>query len=109
MKVVETGHFQRFVPRTIGTLTLEPGRHTLTLRAMTKPGAELIGRLLRRSAGVEDPGIRWRLTGGGPWFDNQYGVLTVDGRRMDLRIEKAVPDGHHGESRLERVLERRLA
>ena len=51
----------------------------------------------------------WRLTGGGPWFDNQYGVLTVEGRRIDLRIEKAVPEGDEGESKLERVLDRRLA
>jgi len=85
------------------------GKERRTIRAMTKRPAELVTGLLRRSAGVDDPPIRWRLTGGGPWFDNQYGVLTVDGRRMDLRIEKAVPDGHHGESRLERVLERRLA
>jgi hypothetical protein len=79
------------------------------IRAMTKRPTEAITRLLRRSAGVEDPPIRWRLTGGGPWFDNQYGVLTVDGRRIDLRIEKAVPEGDEGEAKLERVLDRRLA
>lgn len=39
MKVEETGHFQRFVPRTIGTMTFDaPGRYTLTVRAKTKPG-----------------------------------------------------------------------
>jgi hypothetical protein len=74
----------------------------------TRPVAEIAHRL-RRSAGVADPAIRWRLTGGGPWFDNQYGVLTIDGRRMDMRIEKAVPDGEVGDVRLERVLEHRLA
>ena len=79
------------------------------IRAMTKRPTEAITRLLRRSAGVGDPPIRWRLTGGGPWFDNQYGVLTVEGRRIDLRIEKAVPEGDEGESKLERVLDRRLA
>jgi hypothetical protein len=79
------------------------------IRALTTKPAELVTRLLRRSAGVEDPPIRWRLEGGGPWFDNQYGVLTVDGRKIDMRIEKAVPAGHHGESRLERVFDRRLA
>ena len=37
--VEETGHFQRFVPRTIGTVRLEsPGPHTLAVRARTKPG-----------------------------------------------------------------------
>jgi hypothetical protein len=80
-----------------------------SIRAMwTRPAAEIAHRL-RRAAGVEDPAIRWRLTGGGPWFDNQYGVLTIDGRRMDMRIEKAVPEGESGEARLERVLEYRLA
>jgi arylsulfatase A-like enzyme len=39
MKVEETGHFQRFVPRTIGTVRLpEPGRYTLAVQARTKPG-----------------------------------------------------------------------
>jgi len=38
-KVEETGHFQRFVPRTIGTVRIDtPGRHTLAVRARTKPG-----------------------------------------------------------------------
>ena len=37
--VEETGLFQRFVPRTIGTVRLEsPGPHTLAVRARTKPG-----------------------------------------------------------------------
>ena len=69
----------------------------------------MVTRLIARSAGVEDPPIRWRLTGGGPWFDNQYGVLTIDGRRIDFRLEKAVPDEDRGEARLECVLEQRLA
>jgi arylsulfatase A-like enzyme len=43
MKVEETGHFQRFIPRTIGTLTFDaPGRFTLTVRAKTKPGAAVM-------------------------------------------------------------------
>jgi hypothetical protein len=74
----------------------------------TKP-AERVTRLLRRAAGVDDPPIRWRMHGDGPWFDNQYGVLTVDGRRIDFRLEKAVPDEEEGEARLECVLEQRLA
>ena len=37
-KVEETGHFQRFVPRSVGTLALEKGARTLTLRAKSKPG-----------------------------------------------------------------------
>src|SRR5207249_4625479 len=43
MKVEETGHFQRFIPRTIGTMTFEaPGRYTLTVRAKTKLGAAVM-------------------------------------------------------------------
>ncbi len=37
-KVEETGHFQRFVPRTIGIVKLEKGPQTLTVRAKSKPG-----------------------------------------------------------------------
>jgi hypothetical protein len=85
------------------------GMERKVIMALTKRATEAVMRLLRRSAGVEDPAIRWRLTGGGPWFDNQYGVLTIDGRRMDMRIEKAVPEGFRGDARLECVLDRRLA
>ena len=53
MKVEETGHFQRFVPRTIGTLTLDRGRtYTLTVRARTKPGPAVMDlrRVVLRAA-----------------------------------------------------------
>jgi arylsulfatase A len=53
MKVAETGHFQRFVPRTIGTMTFDaPGSMTLTVRAKTKPGAAVMDlrRIVLRSA-----------------------------------------------------------
>jgi len=36
--VEETGHFQRFVPRTVGTVRLEKGRATLAVKAKSKPG-----------------------------------------------------------------------
>lgn len=36
--IEETGHFQRFIPRTIGTVKLDQGKATLTVRAKTKPG-----------------------------------------------------------------------
>jgi arylsulfatase A-like enzyme len=39
MTVVETGGFQAFVPREIGTVRLDkPGRYTLTVKPQTKPG-----------------------------------------------------------------------
>jgi arylsulfatase A len=37
-KVEETGHFQRFIPRAVGAVTLEKGPQTLTVRAKSKPG-----------------------------------------------------------------------
>jgi hypothetical protein len=37
--VEETGHFQRFVPKSVGTLNFEKaGKHTLSVRAKSKPG-----------------------------------------------------------------------
>lgn len=36
--VEETGHFQRFVPRTIGTVKIEKaGKYTLAVKPKTKP------------------------------------------------------------------------
>ena len=43
------------------------------------------------SPGSRDPGIGWRMVGDGPWFDNQVATLTVDGRRIEMRLDKAVP------------------
>jgi PhoD-like phosphatase len=74
---------------------------------MSRPAA-CVTRAIARLAGVRDPGIGWRMTGDGPWFDNQVATLTIDGRRIDMRLDKAVPvDEHH--ARLECVLETRLA
>jgi PhoD-like phosphatase len=71
-------------------------------------GFELFARSLARLAGVPDPGIGWRMVGDGPWFDNQVATLVIDGREIEMRLDKAVPiDEEH--ARLERVLERRLA
>ena len=74
---------------------------------MSRPFA-VAARALARAAGVRDPDIRWRCVDGGPWFDNQVATLTIDGRRMRMHLEKAVPVDDH-EARLERVLDRELA
>ena len=74
---------------------------------MSRPFAAAT-RMLARSAGVKDPEISWRLTDGGPWFDNQVASLLIDGREMRMRLDRAVPVDSH-EARLERVLDRRLA
>jgi hypothetical protein len=75
--------------------------------AMSRPLAWAL-RALARLAGVRDPGIGWRMIGDGPWFDNQVATLTVDGRRIDMRLDKAVPLDEDS-ARLECVLEHRLA
>ena len=74
---------------------------------MSRPFHE-VWRRLARAAGVDDPGIRWRQTGDGPWFDNQVATLVIDGRSMEMYLDKAVPVDHE-EAELERVLEHRLA
>jgi arylsulfatase A-like enzyme len=53
MKVQETGHFQRFIPRSIGTVKLtKPGRYRLKVEAKAKPGAAVMDlrRIVLRAA-----------------------------------------------------------
>lgn len=42
MVVAETGHFQRFVPTTVGRFTLPAGRHSLSVQPKTRPGAAVM-------------------------------------------------------------------
>jgi hypothetical protein len=74
---------------------------------MSRP-FEVIGRALARSAGVDDPPVRWRMIGDGPWFDNQVAGLKIDGREIEMRLDKAVPVDIDSAS-LDRVLDYRLA
>jgi hypothetical protein len=74
---------------------------------MSKP-FEVLTRTLARAAGVEEPEVRWRMAGDGPWFDNQIATLRIDGPELAMRLEKAVPVSSDS-ARLEKVLERRLA
>jgi hypothetical protein len=64
-------------------------------------------RALGRTAGVSDPGIRWRLTDG-PYFDNQVATLRLDGREARIQLDKTIP-GDNEERRLDCVFERRIA
>ncbi|MCE3266950.1 MAG: hypothetical protein K0S15_1659 [Solirubrobacterales bacterium] len=68
-------------------------------------GAEAVGKMLAKSAGVPDTDVRWRLVQP-PTFENQVATLTVDGREAWLRLERVWP-GEDPE--LETSLERRLA
>ena len=67
----------------------------------------LVAKLLARSAGAADPGIRWR-TVDGPFFDNQVASLHIDRRAASLRLDKTVP-GEDEEKALEKSFSRRLA
>ncbi|MEA2408786.1 MAG: hypothetical protein QOE69_2905 [Thermoleophilaceae bacterium] len=78
-----------------------------TIRIGMSRGFELFARALARLAGVHDPGIGWRMIGDGPWFDNQLATLLIDGRKIEMLLDKAVPVDHE-HARLERVLEHRL-
>jgi arylsulfatase A-like enzyme len=56
-KVEETGHFQRFIPRSIGTIKLEKaGKYTLTVKAQSKPGAAVMDlrRIVLRAAAEQE-------------------------------------------------------
>jgi hypothetical protein len=79
-----------------------------SIRIGMSRGFELVTRTLARLAGVRDPGIGWRMTGDGPWFDNQVATLVIDGREIEMRLDKAVPVDET-RAKLERVLEQRLA
>jgi PhoD-like phosphatase len=74
--------------------------------AWTKPG-ELAGRALSRLAGLSDPEIRWSLTHGSLWFENQIASLELNGRQATLVFEKAVLGGS-GEPGLEKIYEYHL-
>src|SRR5919107_869344 len=72
----------------------------------TKPG-ELAGRALSRLAGLSDPEVRWSLTHGSLWFENQIASLELNGRQATLVFEKAVLGGS-GEPGLEKIYEYHL-
>lgn len=74
--------------------------------AFSRP-ARMGARLLARSARVAPLPIRWCLTRPRPLFDNQVGMLEIDGRSASLALEKAVATGSDGAG-LEPAFARRL-
>lgn len=81
-------------------------RERRVVRFGTTKVAHLIGRALRRLAGGRPPSIRWRVCDG-PFFDNQIGTLHIDGRHLEVRLDKSIP-GETDDRRLERVMKRVL-
>jgi phosphodiesterase/alkaline phosphatase D-like protein len=86
---------------------LQKGERRVIRIGMSRP-FELVWRALAHTAGVEDPPVRWRMVGDGPWFDNQVAGLTIDGREIEMRLDKAVPVDTDS-ARLDRVLDHKLA
>jgi hypothetical protein len=83
-------------------------RERNAIRWALSPAARALGWALTRSAGVGAPDVRWRQVGDGPWFDNQFATLFIDGRRIDMRLDKVL-SGEREELEIVPVLERRLA
>ena len=75
--------------------------------ANTRPAAALTARLAG-AAGVDDPGIRWRISEG-PCFDNQVATLKLEGRRATMKLEKVPHDPAGRDERLELTFDRRLS
>ncbi|MBA3264732.1 MAG: alkaline phosphatase D family protein [Thermoleophilaceae bacterium] len=86
---------------------LEKRERQIIRLGMSRP-FEFVTRALAASAGVDEPAVRWRMVGDGPWFDNQVATLSIDGRRIEFGLEKAVPVDTTS-ARLEKVLDHRLA
>jgi hypothetical protein len=66
-----------------------------------------VARTLARAAGAAEPGIGWALRDG-PFFDNQVAMLSIDGRALEIRLDKTVA-GNEDEHSLEATFRRRLA
>jgi hypothetical protein len=80
----------------------------LAMRFGWSDTGESIGRVLTRLAGVEETKIRWRLTHGAPWFDNQVSTLEFAGREARIKFEKTTPGGSEN-PRLHHVYDHRIS
>jgi hypothetical protein len=85
-----------------------PGKKSRLQSVAWTKGAALAGRLLSRSAGIEEEKLGWCLTHDEPWFENHVATLELDGRRARITFEEAVQGGSR-EPGLRKIYERRLA
>jgi hypothetical protein len=76
------------------------------LRFWATRAGHAIGRALARTAGIEDPPLRWRIRSG-PWFQNQVATLRLNGSAATMRLEKTIPGDPHPD--LERCFEEELS
>jgi hypothetical protein len=84
-----------------------PGRKSRLQDVAWTRFAALAGRLLSRSAGIEEEKLGWRLTHDEPWFENHIATLELDGRRARITFEEAIQDDS-GEPGLRKIYERHL-
>ena len=78
------------------------------IRFATSRAGAAIGRVLRRSARLPDPPIRWRMAHDQPWFDNMVGMLRLDEDEATLYFERVGASGDDDDLELEPVYERPL-
>jgi hypothetical protein len=80
-------------------------REKRMIRVAASRFGHVVGRALAKTAGVEDPDIRWRFCEG-PLFNNQVATLKLRGREACMRLDKTKPP-EEGED-LERVFDHAL-
>jgi hypothetical protein len=84
-----------------------PGKKSRLQSVAWTKSAALAGRLLSRSARIEEEKLGWRLTHDEPWFENHVATLELDGRRARITFEEAVQGGSR-EPGLRKIYERGL-
>lgn len=89
-------------------LVSSPIRQTLdrrqrrVMRFAISPAGRAIGGRLNGSIGSENISATWQITHG-PEFANELGALTIEGRSLELVLERARPD-ENGDPILEEVI-----
>ena len=83
-------------------------RERAVIRSTLSGPMKLLARTMARAAGVVDSDVRWRQVGDGPWFDNQFATLLIEGRSLLMRLDKVMGDDEN-ETIIVPVLERQLA
>jgi hypothetical protein len=79
----------------------------LVMRASWSRFAGRVAAWLAALAGVREPPLHWSLLHRGPWFDNHVSILSLRGRRAEIRVDKTTPEGS-GEPILAPLLRRTL-
>jgi hypothetical protein len=85
-----------------------PGKKSRLQDFAWSESAAVVARLLSRLAGVEAPGIGWRLIHDEPWFENHVATLELDGHHANITFERAIQNDS-GEPGLQKIFTRRIA